>query len=312
MRIVSLLPAATEMVCALELRDQLVGMSHRCDYPPEIEGVAVVTRPYGAAAGEVVAEPTAPGSAAAPAAASAADDLGPFELDVEAFLACRPDLVLVGDGAGRGVDQVRKAIATLPGEPPALVCLDPVSLEGIFHSVTTIGAMAEAEDEALGFLEVLREDLGDLEQQVVLRRDEGMEACRVVVLESFAPLVMCGRWVPEQVRRAGGWEVLGREGEPASPTTWAAIRDVDPEMLILAPAGLGLIEAKRAWKRFKKPEFWADLDAVRRGQVFVVEPVYFTRPGPRVVDGVGMLAEIFDPNGFVDTSPPASWTPLWD
>ena len=303
MRIVSLLPSVTEIVCALELRDQLVGVTHRCDYPPEIEGVPVLTRPYGVAAGD---------AALVTAAAFAVDDMGPFELDIEAFLASQPDLVVMRDGPGHGADQVRKALAELTGERPAVVSLDPVSIEGIFHSVTTIGAMAEAEDEALGLLEVLREDLGDLEQQVVARRDEGIKACRVVVLEGFEPPVLSGRWVPEQVRRAGGWEVLGREGDSAAATTWEVIRDIDPEMLILAPAGIHLPAAKRAWQRAEKPEFWTDLEAVRRGQVFVVEPVYFSRPGPRVVDGVGMLAEIFDPDGFVETSPVASWTPLFE
>lgn len=302
MRIVSLLPSATEIVCALELRDQLVGVTHRCDYPPEIEGVPVLTRPYGFAAGD---------AAQVAAAAFAVDDMGPFELDIEAFLACRADLVLVRDGAGHGVDQVRKALAELTGERPAVVSLDPVSIEGIFHSVTTIGAMTEAEDEALGLLEVLREDLSDLELQVVARRDAGIKARRIVVLEGFEPPVLSGRWVPEQVRRAGGWEVLGREGDSAAATTWEAIRDIDPEMLILAPAGIHLPAAKRAWERAEKPEFWTDLEAVRRGHVFVVEPVYFSRPGPRVIDGVGMLAEIFDPDGFVETSPVASWTPLF-
>ena len=301
MRIVSLLPSATEIVCALDLRDQLVGVTHRCDYPPEIEGVAVITRPLGTAVG---------GADAVSAVAYAVDDIGPFELDVDAFLECRPDLVLVRDGAGPGMDQVRRVLKDFAGERPEVVSLDPVSVEGIFHTVTTIGAMAEAEDEALGLLEVLREDLSELEQQVVARRDEGIRACRVVVLEGFDPPVLCGRWVPEQVRRAGGWEVLGREGQPAAATTWEAIQDVDPEMLILAPAGIHLPAAKRTWQRLEKPELWTDLEAVRRGHVFIVEPLYFSRPGPRIVDGVGMLAEIFDPDGFIETSPVASWTPL--
>jgi iron complex transport system substrate-binding protein len=302
MRIVSLLPSATEIVCAMDLRDQLVGISHRCDFPPDVEGVAVLTRPSGTAA--VDASPVS-------SFAFALDEVGLFELDVEAFLACRPDLVLVRDAAGPGMDQLRTAVKEFAAERPEVVSLDPVSLEGIFHSVTTIGAMTEAEDEALGLLEVLREDLSDLEQQVVVRRDQGIRACRAVVLEGFEPPVMCGRWVPEQVRRAGGWEVLGHEGERAAATTWEAIRNIDPEMLILAPAGIHLPAAKRAWQRLEKPEFWADLEAVRRGHVFVVEPVYFSRPGPRVVDGVGMLAEIFDPDGFVETSPVASWTPTF-
>jgi iron complex transport system substrate-binding protein len=81
-------------------------------------------------------------------------------------------------------------------------------------------------------------------------------------------------------------------------------------MLLFAPAGLTLLEAQAVWRQTERPEFWGELEAVRRGQVFFVEPVYFYRPGPRVVDGVGMLAEIFDPEAFIDTSPPNSWTPF--
>jgi iron complex transport system substrate-binding protein len=299
MRIVSLFPAATEIVCALGLRDQLVGVSHRCDYPPEIEGLAVVTRPQ---SGE--------SAVAAPAAAAAGEEMGPAELDRPALLASRPDLVIVRErGLGPGAGAVREALGkTATG--PSIISLDPVSLEGIFHSITSIGAMTETEDEAIGLLESLREEIGEIEQQVVLRHDGGLAPKRVVVLEALEPLAASGRWVPEQVRRAGGWDLLGRDGEPASPTSWEAVRDVDPEMLILAPAGLSLRDAKRAWAQTEKPELWDEIAAVRRGQVFIVEPVYFSRPGPRIVDGVAMLAEIFDPEGFIETSPPASWTPI--
>jgi iron complex transport system substrate-binding protein len=170
--------------------------------------------------------------------------------------------------------------------------------------------MTESEDDAIELLEALREDIGEIEQGVLSRRDQGLRPKRVVVLEGLSPLLASGRWIPEQVRRAGGWELLGREGEPASPTTWEAIRDVDPEMLLFSPAGLTLLETQALWRQIERPAFWPDLTAVRHGQVFFVEPVYFYRPGPRAVDGVAMLAEIFDPEGFIDTSPANGWTPL--
>jgi iron complex transport system substrate-binding protein len=172
--------------------------------------------------------------------------------------------------------------------------------------------MVEVEDDAMELLEALREELGDLEQQVIVRQDEGVRAPRVVMLQGLEPPFASGRWVPEQVRRAGGWDLLGREGESASPIDWETIRDVDPEMLLMAPVGMHLPAAKRAFARTQLPEFWHNMEAVRRGRIFIVEPVYFERPGPRIVDGVGMLAEIFDPDGFVDTSPPGSWTPVME
>jgi iron complex transport system substrate-binding protein len=334
------------MVCALGLRDELVGVSHRCDYPPEIEGVAVVTRPRadgapleadgpgaGSVAGPVagpgagsVAGPVAgpgAGSVAGPVAGPVAGsvarplldhELGAAELDVEALRAAQPDLVIVRDlaaGSGLGSRQVREALRESSGEP-VIVSLNAVSVEGVFHSISTIGAMVEAEDDAIELLEALREKLGDLEQHVVVRHDEGIRAPRVVVLQSLEPPFASGRWVPEQVRRAGGWELLGNEGEAAAPTSWEAIRDVDPEMLLIAPSGMHLPAAKRAFSRMQLPEFWHEIEAVRRGRVFIVEPVYFERPGPRIVDGVGMLAEIFDSDGFIETSPPGSWTPLFE
>jgi iron complex transport system substrate-binding protein len=306
MRIVSLLPSATEIVCALGLQDQLVGISHRCDFPPEIEGVAVVTRPV------------APGPGAAPEPESPAvpgtldDELGPCELDVAALKATRPDLILVRD-TGLGPTSGRLEAVLVGAElTPSIVVLDPISLEGIFNSISTLGAMTEAEDDAIELLGELREDISEIEQQVVARQDLGVRPMRVVVLEGLSPLVASGRWIPEQVRRAGGWELLGREGEPAAPTTWDAILEVDPEMLMFAPAGMSLQQTKAAWREVERPDFWEDLEAVRRGQVFFLESVYFCRPGPRIVDGVAMLAEIFDPDGFIDTSPPNSWTPFFE
>jgi len=297
MRIVSLLPSATEIICGLGLGDQLVGISHRCDYPPEIAGAAVVTRPK--------ASPGIEDSAA-----SQDDELGPSELDRAALLAAQPDLIVFREG-GLGPDSRALEAALIGAErTPVLVALDPIAVEGIFHSITTVGAMTESEDDAIELLEELREDIGEIEQGVVARHDQGLRPKRVVVLEGLSPLLASGRWVPEQVRRAGGWELLGREGEPASVTTWEAIMDVDPEMLFFAPAGLTVIQAQAVWRQLPRPDVWEDLEAVRNGHVFFVESVYFSRPGPRVVDGVAMLAEIFDPEGFIDTSPPNSWTPL--
>jgi iron complex transport system substrate-binding protein len=262
-------------------------VSHRCDYPAEIEGLAVVTRPLnrrvGGEALGVGGGPFGPG-----------DELGPSELDRDALLAAAPDLIIVREGGvGPGARQIEAAMVGAE-VTPQIVALDPITLEGIFHSVTTIGAMTEAEDDAIELVEALREDIGEIEQGVLARHDQGLRPKRVVLLEGLAPLLSSGRWVPEQVRRSGGWDVLGREGEPAAPTSWEEIRDMDPEMLLLAPAGMTVRQAQALWSTTERPEFWAEMDVVRNGRIFFVDPVYFYRPGPRVVD----------------TSPPDSWTPL--
>ena len=122
------------------------------------------------------------------------------------------------------------------------------------------------------------------------------------------PPVTVGRWIPEQARRAGGWELLGREGERGSETTWEAVREVDPEILVLMPAGMDLATTVEAWAALPRPAGWADMRAVREGRVFAVDgSAYFWRPGPRIVDGIEVLAEIVDPKAFDGMAPGGSF-----
>ena len=224
-----------------------------------------------------------------------------------------PDLVLTGgpsvpeaDGSPRSTEP---GWALDPGVH--VVSLEPTSIEGIFNSIATIGALAGAEDAAVDLVASLRERLADVEETVAERRAAGHAAPRVVALEQLEPPFAAGLWVPEQVRRAGAWELLGESGAPSVETTWAAVREVDPEMLVLMPRGLGVNEAAAAWARTARPRWWRTVDAVRRGQVFAVDgSAYFSRPGPRVVDGIELLAEIFDPDAFIEIAPPGSWTPV--
>jgi iron complex transport system substrate-binding protein len=305
MRIVSLLPAATEIVWALGLSDDLVGVSHACDYPPAVTRRPVVTQVAAAVEGAPAHRVHELAAAAAAGGAAA----GLVKVDLEALAALRPDLVLVG-APGRG-ERDEPGLREAVGPDASIVTLAPTSLEGIFHAIATVGAMTDAEDEAVGLVEILRERLADVEEVVEERRDEGHHAPRVVALDWLDPLSAAGLWVPEQVRRSGGWEVLGSDGEPSRATTWEAVAEVDPEMLLLVPCGMHLADTLRAWRATPRPSSWSELSAVRRGQVFALDgSAYFSRPGPRVIDGIELLAEIFDPSAFVDLAPAGSWVPV--
>jgi iron complex transport system substrate-binding protein len=280
MRIVSLLPAATEILLALGLEGELVGITHECEVP--------------AGAGEPVVL-TAPGQEGG-------------SLDAAALAGLEPDLVVVGRGDD-GTVGARTVQATFAGgaAEPSILTLAPSSIEGVLNGIVAVGAMTEAEDEAIGLVEELRERLKGLEEIVVGRRDHGFPPTRVVFLTAVDPPQASGRWIPEQVRLAGGWELLGQEGERPTTTSWAAVHDMDPEVLVVLPGDLPLDGAARAWEASPRPEGWTDLRAVRDDRVFVVDGGPFLRPGPRIVDGVEILAELIDPAAFDGMSPPATW-----
>jgi iron complex transport system substrate-binding protein len=306
-RIVSLLPSATEIVFALGLGDELVGRTHECDYPAEALAVPVMTAVFGAEPGassrrihDRVRAQLHGGSAI-------------YRLDETALADAHPDLILTQElceVCAVGYREVSEAVRRIDGEV-SVVSLEPRSIEGILNTISTVGAMADAEDEAVGLIEILRERLAAIENRVLERRLAGVAARRVICLEWLDPPFAAGHWVPEQVRRAGGWELLGHEGERSVETTWAAVREVDPEQLLLVPCGYDAEATRSEWARASKPDWFDSLRAVRDGEVHALDgSAYFSRPGPRVIDGVGLLAEVMDPDGFLDEAPPHGWIPL--
>ncbi len=284
MRIVSLLPAATEIVLALGLEGELVGVTHRCELTPGAAGPAILTRPGPAERGD--------------------------KLDRSGLRASDADLVLVGrgDDGAIGGRKVEAVLATAESQPSVLT-IAPASVEGVFNAIIAVGAMTEAEDEALGVVEGLRERLQALEEVVMGRLDHGFPPPRVVVLEAVDPPLAAGRWIPDQVRLAGGWELLGRAGERPEPTTWEAVREVDPEVLVLVPDARSLPAGLATWDSLPRPAVWRELLAVRDGRVYVVDGGPFSGPGPRIIDGIEILAELIDPAAFDGMAPPDSWAP---
>jgi iron complex transport system substrate-binding protein len=307
MRIVSLLPSATEIVCAIGLGDELVGVTHECDFPPDVIGKPVITH----SVHDLSASSSRDIHRLVTASMHGGSSL--YALDEQALADAKPDLILTQElcrvcaVSYREVNEVARAIDA----DITVVSLEPTSIEGILNTITTVGAMTEAEDAAIDLVESLRERLGAVGEKVQARRDAGGRSPRVVGLEWLDPPFATGHWVPEQIRQAGGWELLGSDGEASTQTTWDAVSEVDPEMLLLMPCGFHLQETIEAWAATRRPPGYADLTAARRGQVFALDgSAYFSRPGPRVIDGIELLAEIFDPDAFVDVAPFGSWAPV--
>ena len=309
MRIVSLLPSATEIVFALGLGDELVGRTHECDYPPEVAEIPIITADTGANARATSREINDRVAATIHGGSSI------YRLDRDALARARADLILTQElcsVCAVSYREVSDAVRTIDSGS-TVVSLEPTSIEGILNTISTIGAMAEAEDEAVGLVEVLRERLARLENRVLERRLDGVASRRVVCLEWLDPPFASGHWVPEQVRRAGGWDLLGVAGEPARETTWADVRDVEPEQLMLMPCGFDAARTSEEWLagRAGRPDWVERLRAVQSGEVYALDgSAYFSRPGPRVIDGIALLAELLDPGAFEAEVPAGAWLPV--
>ena len=307
MRIVSLLPSATEIVCALGLSRQLVGVTHECDYPAEATRKPRMTRSVlgleGASSTTIDRRVRAAVAAGKPL----------YEIDEEALRRARPDLILTQSLCRVCAPDQASVVELARRISPdiSVISLEPTSIEGIFNSISTVGAMTETERRAITLLGRLRGRLGRIEKKVEKARAAGHQPLRVIGLEWLDPPMVVGHWVPEQIRRAGGWDLLGREGESSVRTTWQTIRDMEPDMLLLMPCGYDMPGTVREFARMRRPKFWDEIMAVQRQNVIALDgSAYFSRPGPRILDGISLLAEIFDPNRFVDVSPPMSWEPI--
>jgi iron complex transport system substrate-binding protein len=281
MRIVSLLPSATEICFALGAGDEVVGVTFECDYPAEARErriVSTTSLPEGLTPAEI--------DAAVRERVAAGEDL--YKLDRDALRDLAPDLVITQDlcaVCALGVDDVEEALSYL-GCQAEVVITDPYDLDGVFDSIELIG-------DAIGhpagrFVEELRKRLAKL-------RIQG--SVRVMVLEWTDPPFAPGHWIPEMVEYAGGVNVLGTAGLRSVRTTWPAIEAARPEVIISAPCGFNLDEASHLTQGL------LDQDLLPNAvPVWAVDANgYFARPGPRLVDGVEALAALLH-DGDVDPS----------
>ncbi len=280
MRIVSLLPSATEIVCALGLEDQLVGVTHECDFPAWVRRLPKVTRtliPTEASSGEIdrlVRARLAAGRAL-------------YTLDAAVLEELRPDLIVTQalcDVCAVAEEEVRAAACTLPGRPRVLN-LEPRSVSDVLGSMHAVGKAA-GRDAA----EVVRGLTARIET-VTTRSRALRRRPRVVLLEWIDPPFSCGHWNPELVRLAGGVEGIGREGEPSRSIRWEEVLAWGPEVMVIACCGFDVARASQDLSILRRLPSWSDLPCVRAGRVFVVDgSAYFSRPGPRLVDSLEILA----------------------
>lgn len=296
MRIVSLLPSATEIVYLLGLGDQLTGVSHECDYPPAARGKRKIIRP----AFENSALRSQEIDARVRAALARGE--GIYQIDLEALKAADPDLILTQklcDVCAAPYEDVLEVVTKLPRKPEVL-SLDPQRFGDVLTDVERVG-------EATGRLKEAGEALKSLKERVAVVAERAARVTtrpKVVCLEWLDPLMASGHWVPEMVSLAGGIEPLGTLGAPARRVSWEEVLLSVPEILILMPCGFAVTRVLEEVHLVTGLPGWDTLPAVQRNAVFAVDGhAYYSRSGPRLVDGLEIMAHIIRPELFRGPAP---------
>lgn len=288
MRVISLLPSATEIVAALGGMEHLVGVTHACDHPPMVDSRVRVTR-------------TAVKADAAPAAVDAqvreitqrGEPL--YTLLEERIRALHPDLMLTQAlcEVCAVMETDVRALAERLSPAPRVVTLSATSLEGVLEDIARVGEALGLADEAEELLAGSRARLRTVHETL---KAASAPRPRVAVIEWGEPIYAAGHWMPEMVRKAGGVDALATPGEHSVIVTLDQVRAADPEVIVIAPCGYDLPRSIEEGVRLLALEEWA---WARERRVFAIDANAFaSRPGPRLVDGVEVLARLFHPSLF--------------
>ncbi|MDR3633901.1 MAG: cobalamin-binding protein [Isosphaeraceae bacterium] len=298
MRIVSLLPSLTELVCALGRGDELVGVTHECDFPPGVELLPHLTHsriPDDASSGAIDALVAEQGGSL-------------YDLDAAGMAELRPDLILTQeqcDVCAVNEATVRRTAATLTSRPH-VESVNPTDLPGVFAMFERVGELLDARSEAgalVARFEVTAAAIG--------RRLPGSRRPRTVLLEWFDPPYSSGHWNPEIIALGGGQEIMAQPGARSRRLTWDALQKADPDLIILAPCGFTLERSAIELPALLGSTEWAGLRAAQSGNVVLADgSAYFSRPGPRLETSLRIAAAAVAPDACGELAPAGGWRRL--
>ena len=301
MRIVSLVPSATEIVASLGLSQYVVGRSHECDYPPEIAHLPPCTSPNFQAGGS----------------SASIDDrvsylvksaLSIYELDLKLLRALNPSHILTQDRCevcAVSLGEVEASLSDLGLVQTQVVSLKPKRLDDVWSDIRRIGKALGVDGDSLA------NNLASRVESIARQSQSAVTPFlkRVVCLEWADPLYCAGGWLPDLVDAAGGTEVIGTAGLDANPIEWSTLTQANPDVIIFAPCGFNIARACDDLSLLRSRSEWQDLRAVKTGEMYVADGnQYFSRPGPRLVESVEILAEILHPEDFNFGLSEKGWT----
>jgi iron complex transport system substrate-binding protein len=296
LKIYSFIPSATEMVYALGLGDQLCGVTHECDYPPEARGKPVAIRSLIDSShmgqreiDEMVVESMSHGH-------------GLYTIDKALLRKNMPDVVITQELCDVCSVSLRDVLSTISdlSKSCKVVSLKPRGLEGVLEDVLTVGKACDAESAAEELVRSLEARI-----QTVKERAGPLDRPRVFCAEWFDPIFASGHWVPEMVEIAGGEDALGLAGRDSRRIPWETVVAYDPEVLLLMPCGFDVDRTAADIPLLAKNEGWRSITAVKSGAVFAANgSAYYSRPGPRLVDGLELMSRMIHPETFGSETPP--------
>jgi iron complex transport system substrate-binding protein len=292
MRIVSLLSSATEMLYALGLGENCVAVSHECDWPPE-----VATKPRATRSAIDSTRPSGEIDDQVRCYLAAGEPL--YAADGDLIASLRPDLIVTQaqcDVCAVRLNDVRAMIASRPElSATRLISLQPNRLEDIFADILRLGEATGRNVEAVKLVEALRARLERVQQRVKAGQAGSLSyKRRVAIIEWTEPLMLAANWTPELVEIAGGDCPLTTAGKHSGYHDWSDVAALDPEVIVVAPCGFGLERAIEEAKPLERWPGWFETSAARAGRIFAMDGnAYLNRSGPRIVDTVEILAELF-------------------
>ena len=303
MRIVSLLPSATEIVCALGYGDQLVGRSHECDYPASVTGLPICSRArirVDARSSEIDRS----------VKAMVAKGLSIYEIDEQTLRTLAPDFIVTQtqcEVCAVSERDVAQAVRDWLGGQCAIISLNPNRLQDVWADIirvaTALGNHRIGED----VVAALRQRMSEIHERTAKHEQKP----RVALIEWIEPLMAAGNWMPELVDMAGGRNLFGEAGEHSPWMELDALRASDPDVIVVAACGFDLERTRSEMQPLTERPEWNALTAVGNGQVYLTDGHhFFNRPGPRLVESTEILAELLHPDSIVSRHRGQAWMPL--
>jgi len=291
-KIISLLPSATEIVCALGLESQLVGRSHECDYPETVKQLPVCSYDrIGAGLSSLAIDRQVK--------QLLTNAISVYEVNTELMRQLAPDVVITQDQCAAcavSLPEVEQALANELEKPARIISLQPDSLADIFDSIQQVAQALNAEPAGRILLEDLQERVDLIQHKLKFIENKPTVAC----IEWLEPLMASGNWVPELVQIAGGTPVLAEAGRHSPYVEWVDLRLQDPEIIVVTACGFSIERTLKEIDLLLQLPGFADLQAVKNKRFYIADGnQYFNRPGPRIVDSIEILAEIIYPKQFI-------------